>query len=450
MNYTDNNYIGSIHRKALELFRQHGLTLFRNILEPLDFIGTAKETINKPMRQRVLIPEVIIWLMMLVSLECTSMANALSKFWESIRLNFADMPLKAVSPAAFCKARSKLPIEFFSRLFNILRGRFLERFSSMLKWKGWRVYAVDGTTEDLPPSAEILKEFGGPSNQKGQSKKAQARLVAVISVFCGFCLDFVIVPYSSGEQAALYKLLLNRKLGDLLLLDRGFFSYAAIWKMVEGNIAFVMRAPNNLHFKVIRWIGVNEAIVEFRPSRSVRRNWPELPEIFQVRWIKYQIPGFRPSYLLTSIMDESIATAEEIVALYHRRWQVETVYRELKHVIDIQNIRSQTKEGVEKENYTQLMLNNLVRWLMAEAAEEEGCYGVDLSFLEAVRALRDALPQMAIGPPLKLIRIYRDTIKRIRAAKILKRPGRYYPRHGDGKAKNKGGGYYAQPDRLAV
>ncbi len=233
-------------------------------------------------------------------------------------------------------------------------------------------------------------------------------------------------------------------------MDRGFFSYWAIWKMLNGKIAFVMRAPKDLHYKVIRWISDNEAIIEFCPSKSVRKDWPELPESFQVRWIKYQFPGFRASYLLTSIMDESVATAEEIVALYHRRWQIETVYRELKHVIDIQNIRSQTKEGVEKENYTQLMLNNLVRWLMTEAAEEEGCYAVDLSFLEAVRAIQDALPQMAVGAPLKLIRIYRDTIKRIKAAKILKRPGRYYPRPNDGKAKNKGGGHYAQSDRLAA
>ncbi len=427
MEYTDNVYIGNVHRKALGLFCQHGLTIFRNILEPLEFKRVANETIEKPKRQRILIPEVIVWLMMLASLECSSMANALSEFWEAIRLNFADMPLKAVSPAAFCNARSKLPIEFFCKLFEVLRGRFLEKFPAMLEWKGYQVYAVDGTVEDLPPSKEILKEFGGPSNQKGQSKKAQARLVAVISVFTGFCIDFVIAPYKSSEHAALYKLLLKRKLGDLLLLDRGFFSYWAIWKMLDGKIAFVMRVPNDLHYKVIRWISDNEAIIEFCPSKSVRKDWPELPESFQVRWIKYQFPGFRASYLLTSIMDESVATAEEIVALYHRRWQIETVYRELKHVIDIQNIRSQTKEGVEKENYTQLMLNNLVRWLMTEAAEEEGCYAVDLSFLEAVRAIQDALPQMAVGAPLKLIRIYRDTIKRIKTAIILKQPDQYYP-----------------------
>jgi hypothetical protein len=77
---------------------------------------------------------------------------------------------------------------------------------------------------------------------------------------------------------------------------------------------------------------------------------------------------------------------------------------------------------------------------------------VDLSFLEAIRALRDALPQMAVGSPLKLIRVYREIIKRIRKAKIVNRPGRYYPRPGDAKAKNKGGWVLCstQPSRCLI
>ena len=109
------------------------MTIVRNILEPLEFKRVAKETIEKPKRQRILIPEVIVWLRMLASLKYSSMANTLSKFWEAIRLNFADMPLKTVNPAVFCNVRSKLPIEFFCKLFEVLRGHFIERFPVILE-----------------------------------------------------------------------------------------------------------------------------------------------------------------------------------------------------------------------------------------------------------------------------------------------------------------------------
>lgn len=446
------NNLGNIRTKALELFSQHGLNIFRDILTPLDFVNTSASTIKKPTRKRVLIPEVVFWLMMLAALESSAMAAALSMFWEDIYLTFTDLPLKVISEAAFCKARKRLPLSFFKNLFFTLRNRFLEKFSPLMLWKGYQVFAIDGTTVALPPIKRLLKHFGAPSNQNGQSKNPQARLVAAISVFCGFCINFAVVPYNSTEHAALRQLIPQFGSEVLLLLDAGFFSFIALYRMTEKQgLEFLMRVPKSLKYKVVKELGPNEWIVELRPSTSVKRDWPELPEKLPLlRLIRYQIPGYRPSYLLTSILDPTIALSEELVALYHRRWQIETVYYELKCVLNIQNLRSESKVGIEKEFYTQLIMNNLVRWIMTEAAQEQGCYPVDLSFEEAVRAVKAALPHIAVATPLEIARIYRKVVNRIKAAKIRKRPGRYYPRPGDGKPKNKGGGKYVQSARLAA
>ena len=132
-------------------------------------------------------------------------------------------------------------------------------------------------------------------------------------------------------------------------------------------------------------------MVRFCPSIYSRRNCPDLPEALICRLIRYQRPGFRPSWLLTSLTDTDLCTREELTDLYHRRWSIETIYREWKHSLDIQNLRSQTPRGILKEVHVQLMLSNLMRWIMTEALEGTDQTPVNLSFLVTLTLVRNAV-----------------------------------------------------------
>jgi hypothetical protein len=55
-----------------------------------------------------------------------------------------------------------------------------------------------------------------------------------------------------------------------------------------------------------------------------------LAKTFLCRAIKYQRRGFRPQTLLTSLVDAKAYPRDEIVALYHERWELELGYDELK------------------------------------------------------------------------------------------------------------------------
>ena len=39
--------------------------------------------------------------------------------------------------------------------------------------------------------------------------------------------------------------------------------------------------------------------------------------------IHYQLPGYEPQFLLTSLIDAKAYPAEEIIELYHERWEIE-------------------------------------------------------------------------------------------------------------------------------
>jgi hypothetical protein len=188
-------------------------------------------------------------------------------------------------------------------------------------------------------------------------------------------------------------------------------------------------------------------MVEFHPTSATRRKDPDLPKLITARLLRYQWPGFRPSWLLTSLRDPQAHPYTELVDLYHRRWQIETIYREWKHSLDIQNLRSHTPAGVIKEIYAQLLLSNLVRWVMTEAVEGTELHPVDLSYLTTLTHIQNALLVMLRLDLRRLSRIYQQLLTDIRRARIRKRPGRSYPRRSD-LPRNRGNGHVQQPARL--
>jgi hypothetical protein len=110
------------------------------------------------------------------------------------------------------------------------------------------------------------------------------------------------------------------------------------------------------------------------------------------RAIAYQRKGFRPSTLLTSLLDAARYPADELVALYHERWEIELGYDELKtHLLDRQEaIRSRTPEGVRQEIWGIALAYNLVRVERERAADEAGVPPNRISFVNALALIRNA------------------------------------------------------------
>ena len=237
---------------------------------------------------------------------------------------------------------------------------------------------------------------------------------------------------------------------DLLLLDRGFFSYGLIHQAQLQKAHFLMRVSEQAQgrAKRIRQLGEDDWLVEFHPGSTVRCKCPGLPRVLTCRLIRYQIKGFRPSWLLTSLQDTISFPASELTALYHRRWQIETIFRELKHVMDIQNLRSLTPAGILKEMRAQILLYNLVRYAMTDAAEGTGKTPVEYSFTDALDAVGNAMLQLCRlhAPPLPTV--YAQLLEDIRRAVVRIRPDRSYPRRREGKRINKGNGKFLLPARL--
>jgi IS4 transposase len=124
-----------------------------------------------------------------------------------------------------------------------------------------------------------------------------------------------------------------------------------------------------------------------------------------VRVIEYRLEGIEdgePLYrLVTNILDEQVAPAAELAALYHERWEIESAFDELKtHLRGRQIVlRSKTPELVLQEFYGLLLAHFAVRSLMHQAALQGKVDPDKLSFVHAVRVIKRKLPTVLAIPP---------------------------------------------------
>lgn len=408
-----------------------------------------------PASGTVLVPQVVFWLMACVALGDGTFAGAMTTFWTVLPPQCAaQVPLRPMTPAAFCTARHKLPLSFFIGLFQAFISRFQQQFGERYRWRGFSLCAIDGSVVDLPPGAKELKEkFCPGSNELGPGKRPQALLVGLIDVWSGLCLGFNFVSTKMGEIAAAASVVSCLGPEHLLLADRNFACFEMMARVLKQQAELLFRLQEGRftgakHHR--QRIGPNEWLLTISPTEESRKHCPEFDQPIVLRLIQYQVRGFRPSYLITSLLDPYLYHWQDLVILYHERWREEVAFRDWKHTLTLSNLRSQSEVQLLKETYVQITLNNAVRWVMAEAGGVSTA-PVCLQFLESKRLILAASGRMAVARPSDIPRIYAQLLREVAACRILVRPHRSYPRNKrDGKAKDKGKGTVTKPNRVPI
>jgi len=440
--------IGQTELSATEVFRAHGLTPFRQILTPQCFQHIHPVT---PPPKTILVAEVVFWLMATVALGDGAMAGGVLAFWAPLRAILPQLPIAAVTEEAFCLARKALPVRFFLVLFADLVDRFIQRFGDSFRWKKRRLLGLDGMDEVLPRHPHLQAIFPPQTNQHGPAGPPQARLVGLVGLNDGVCYAFRWTPLTVSEQSSARRLLRFLHPGDLLLADRNFPDLETFAGVLDRSADFLFHLPANRFLQRHRTptpsSRADEWYVDLELPEPLQQRYPKLGPTLRLRILQYQLPGFRPSWLITSLLDTAEFSYEELVPLYHRRWAQETFHREWKYTLQVSNLRSHTASGLLKEVLVQLTLNNVIRWIMAEAAPPP-THPVELKFLEAKRLILAQVPAMLAAPAFLLGELYRQMLAEIARERILVRPGRSYPRRWDAQSRPKGHGKTAPPARL--
>jgi hypothetical protein len=350
-----------------------------------------------------------------------------------------------VSEEAFVKARQRMPLSFWIELILILGERLEAEHGARLRYRGFRLLALDGTCINLP-DAQALRQFYGTASNGTGTHTAQARLVMLQSPLTRLPIAYQLQPRAVGEVTMARQLVPQLRVDDLLLLDAGLLSYGLLCDIQQRGAFFCLRVQRHLNLQTQRQLqGRRDRLVRWTPKDS-RGRWRRegLPRSLELRLVEYRVPGYRTIKLLTNVRSQrrlSYAAFTRLTTvrgvgerllpgLYHQRWQIETSYAELKTEQGLEGgLRSKTPAGIAYEVAGHVVLYLLVRWLMVEAAVQHGLDPLRISFRNALRELRGMWNTLVISSPSWVAQVLLPRLlERIASHVVPYRPGRSYPR----------------------
>ncbi|HQQ71583.1 MAG TPA: IS4 family transposase, partial [Alicycliphilus sp.] len=269
-------------------------------------------------------------------------------------------------------------------------------------YRGLRVMALDGSTMDVPDERANADFFGYAASSRGSSAFPQARLVGLVECGTHVVTAAQMGPYRQGEQTMAEPLLAAHLQKDMLVLaDRGFYSIK-LWQIAGASGAkLAWRVKSTLKLPVRQRLDDGSYLSTIFSSADRQRRNGQVVRVIDYTLQESATPAQDSYRLVTNMLDPAQAPAQELAALYHERWEVESVFDEFKtHLRGSSTVlRSKTPELVQQELWGLLMAHFAIRQLMAQAAWQGGLDPDRLSFVHAVRVIKRKMPQAAAIPP---------------------------------------------------
>jgi len=270
-------------------------------------------------------------------------------------------------------------------------------------YRGLRLVGIDGSSFELADEADNAQAFGRPGARQGPAGYPQARCVVLAECATHAILAANLGPYRSGEWALCGPLLEALGPGMLCLADRGFNGFEHWEQAAATGAQLLWRCASTRDLPVQQLLADGSYLSTIGPNGVNRAE--ARARAMTVRVIDYRLPKLpdaEPHYrLITTLLDPQAAPAMELAELYHRRWEMEAIYDELKtHLRQGRRVlRSKTAELVRQEFYGWVLMHYTVRWLLHQGAARHRIPLEDLSFSGHLQLIRREQPRCGAFPP---------------------------------------------------
>jgi hypothetical protein len=409
-----------------------------------EIVSQALTAVGVRWTDRIYSPLVTLWVFLGQVLSADLSCRAAVTRLIAHRLSQGERPCSAKT-GAFCQARKRLPEKFFSAVACLV-GRALDaKADRRWLWQGRRVYLFDGTTVQMPDTPENQAAYPQVYNQKPGLGFPIARIGALISLSCGAIVNLGCCRYAGkdqGEVSLLRRLWDVLKPGDVLLTDCLMSNWLNIFLLQQRGIELVSRlnkSKRTADFRRGRRLGPDDHLVRWQKPTSIRsldrRAFRSLPEFVTVREARIRVAqrGFRTRVIVvvTTLLDPQQATKEDLAALYRARWHNELDLRTIKSTMQMHDLRCKTPELVHKEVWTHALAYNLIRTIMAQAAQQHQLEPRSISFKATVQTLAAFQPLIAYRAAQHTAdrwQLYQQLLATIATQRVADRPDRYEPR----------------------
>ncbi|MGW3820690.1 IS4 family transposase, partial [Streptomyces sp. NPDC005046] len=291
------------------------------------------------------------------------------------------------------RARQRLGFEPLQVLFAATAKPLADESTPGAFWRGLRVLAVDGTCWDVADTEANQAAFGRPGSGRGTKRSAfvQVRMAALVEVGSHAVLDAELAGCRTGEVTLVGRLPRSCAAGQLVLADREFLG-VPLWRaFTDSGADLLWRVPANRVLPVRKLLRDGSWLSDMYAGTDPAKRDP-----VQVRVLAYQLKGMAKDAgadnyrLVTTLLDHRRHPARQLAALYRERWEIESVFAEIKtfqrgaRVV----LSSKTPDGVLQQIWAHLLVHHALRELMLRTAATRQLDPDRISFTETLRSAR--------------------------------------------------------------
>jgi hypothetical protein len=361
-------------------------------------------------RRGIYSARVVLWLMMLQRLHrgatlATTVQLLIQGAAEPLLQRCHRVRMEKISgyTGGYSQARQKLPKLMCSQVSEEIVDRLRQTLGK--KEPGAHdVFVLDGSSLELEHCRELVRCYPPAQNQHGRSHWPVVKIVVAHDVYTGMAQSpgwgAMYGDAAVSEQELAESLMTRLPAQSTVIGDRNFGVFWVAWAAQHRNLGVVIRLTEvrakklaggiaqpgeyEVNWKASRWDGgkrhrfdqdaaVTGRLIAVRIGRGKSREW---------------------LYLFTTLS----SSVEDVLALYKRRWNIETDLRSLKRTVNLHHIYAKSQDMFEKELLMAMSAYNFVRAVMCMAARRKAIDPRQLSFTGVLNVVNCAWSKLIDAP----------------------------------------------------
>lgn len=308
-----------------------------------------------------------------------------------------DFNSQTVSSSAFVQQREKIRPSAFEAIFKKFTSSS-EKLHNQQLYKGFRLFAVDGSDIHIPTNRDDVDSFFPGTN--GQKPYNLLHLNALYDILNKTYADILIQknPNSNEHKALIQMVESSSLMSSIVIADRGYESYNTMAHIQEAGWYYLIRVRNtsgmvrgldlptaeefdvdidlnmtrNSSNKIkelckdhnhYRFVPVNSTF-DYLPSLNGK--WKTEPAFYSLsyRIVRVRVSKELVETLVTNLPRDRFSPAE-IKKLYSMRWGIETSFRNLKYTVGMLHFHSKKTDSVLQEIYAAVIMYNFTEIVTA-------------------------------------------------------------------------------------
>lgn len=333
--------------------------------------------------------------------------------------------------SSYCEARERLSL----RLLQCLLVWMQQHIESVLGTAeqatgtpkmliGRRVLIADGSTYSMKDTPALRSHFHLPAGVKEGVGYPMGKIMGLLDAATGLFVNLLALPLFEHDMRSVVAVHPALRPGDILLGDRALCSFAHIALLNARGVYCCFRLHQrrkNFSPGLQKW---KKQLP--RPAWMTAEQFRLLPVSLDVRLVRHSVEqkGFRTRqiFIVTTLLDLQEWPDARIAELYAERWRIETCFNHLKTTMKMNVLKCESVDGVMKELAVYLVVYNLVRMAMLQAAKAQGVSVMRISFVDAMRRL---LSQLLGLPGVSRLIVNPDRSGRVQLRVIRRRTKQY-------------------------